>query len=269
MSQRTNLVTGLVEQFRGERACTHAGTIGLEDTIYFTYLIGSHTQTGTCTRTNRIGRSHEGIRAEIDVKHRTLCTFTQHGLACIQQAVDFMLAVHQLELFQIFDAFKPCFLQFAEVIVVIHLSQYLFVTGLGSGIFLFKIGQDISYTHTVTAYFVCIGRADALAGCPHFRIPLGCFVGGIQYTVGRQDEVRLLGDVQAFLQIMAGSLQCFCFRLEKSRIKHNTVTDDIYLVTLENSRRNGTEHVLLTLEFQCMSGIRSTLETCHHVISRS
>ena len=77
MPQRANLVTGLVKQFRRERTGTHTRTIGLENTIYLTNLVGSNTQTGTSTRTNGIGRSDKRIRTEINIKHRPLRTFAQ------------------------------------------------------------------------------------------------------------------------------------------------------------------------------------------------
>ena len=84
-----------------------------------------------------------------------------------------------------------------------------------------------------------------------------------------QDEMRLFRNMQAFLQIVAGCLQCFSFRFKQRRVEHHAITDDIYFITLENSRRNGTEHIFLTFKLQCMTGVRATLKTCHHIVSRS
>ena len=141
MTQRANLVTGLVEEFRRERTGTYARTIGFENPIYLTNLVGSNAQTGTSTCTNRIGRRYKRIRTEINIEHRTLRTFAQNRLAVRQQTVYFMFAVHKLELLQVFDTLEPCLFQLAQIIFVIQAFQDLFVTGFGGSILLVEIVQ--------------------------------------------------------------------------------------------------------------------------------
>ena len=207
MTQRANPVTGLVEQFRRERTGTYARTIGLENTIYLTNLVGSNTQTGTSTCTDRIRRSDKRIRTEINVQHCPLRTFAQYRLAGSQQIVHLVFAVHQLELFQVFDTFEPCLLHFCKVILIVQALQYLFMTGLGRCILLVKVMQNVAYTHTVTADFIRVSRSDTFSGRSYLCIAFGCFVCSIQYAVSRQNEVCFLGNVQAFLQVMAGRFQ--------------------------------------------------------------
>ena len=180
-----------------------------------------------------------------------------------------MFAVYQLELFQVFDTFKPGFFKFSQVVFIIQTFQDLFVANLCCSIFLFEVMQDIPHTDTVTAYFIRISRTDTFSGSSYLSITFGSFIGSIQYTVRRQNEVRFLRNVQSLLQVVSRCFQRFCFRFEQSRIEHYTVTDDIYFISLENTRRDRAKHVLLSFELKCMTGIRSTLETCNYIISRS
>ncbi len=207
MTQRANLVTGLVEQFCRERTGTYTRTIGLENAIYLTNLVGSNTQTGTSTSTDRIGRSDKRIRTEINVQHCPLRTFAQYRLADSQQIIHLVFAVHQPELFQVFDTFEPCLLHFRKVILIVQALQYLFMTGLGRCILLVKVMQNVAYTYTVTADFIRISRSDTFSGRSYLRISFGCFVRSIQYAVSRHNEMCLLGNVQSFLQVMPGRFQ--------------------------------------------------------------
>ena len=103
-----------------------------------------------------------------------------------------MLTVYKMELFQIFDTFQPCLFQFSKIIFVVQAFQDLFVTSLCSSVFLIEIMKDITYTDTVTAYFIRICRTDPLTGSSHFGISFGSFVSSVQDTVCRKNEMRFL-----------------------------------------------------------------------------
>ena len=180
-----------------------------------------------------------------------------------------MFAVHKPELLQVFNTFKPCFFQLCQVIFIIQALQDLFVTCFGRSVFLVKIMQDVTHTHSVTAYLIRISGADTLTGSSHFSIALCSFVCGIQNTVRRQNEMCFLRNMQAFLQVVAGCFQRLRLCFEQRRIEHHAVTDYIHFITLKNSRRNGTEHILLAFKLQCMAGVRAALKTCHYIVSRS
>ena len=142
------------------------------------------------------------------------------------------------------------------------------MAGLGSRVFLIKVVQDVTHTQTVAADFIRISGADALACGSHLGVSLGCLVSGIQQAVGRQNEVGLLGDVQTFFQVVAGSLQCFGLGFEQSRVQYHPVTDDVYLIALEYAGRDGAEHVFLSFKLQRMPGIGASLKAGHDIVSR-
>ena len=268
VSEGTDLVARLIKEFGGERTGTHTRTVGLEDAIYVAYLTGSHTQARAGACTDGVGRSDERIGTEVDVEHRALCPLTEDRLAFVQETVDFVFAVHQLELLQVFDAFEPGLFGLGQVVFVVQALENLLVAGLGGGILLVEVVQQVAHAQTVAAHLVGIGRTDALARCTHFGIALGGLVGSVEQTVGGHDEMGLLRDVKALLQVVARCFERFGLSLEESRIEHYAISDDIHLVALENSRRNRAEYILLTFELQCMTGVRSALKTSHHVVTR-
>ena len=146
-----------------------------------------------------------------------------------------MFTIHQLELFQVFDSFEPGFFKFCQIIFIVQSFQDLFVASFCRSIFLFKVMQDITYTNAITAHFIRISRTDTFSGSSYLSIAFGSFISRIQNTVCRQNEVRFLRNMQSLLEVMSRCLQRFCLSFEQSRIEHNTVTDDIYLVPLEDT----------------------------------
>ena len=228
-------LTGFIEQFCRERTCTYASAIGLHDAIDIAYLVRTNTQACTSTGTNRIRRSYKWIRAEIDIQHGTLRTFAKHTLSGLQQVVDFVFAIHQMKLFQVFNGFQPFFFQRCNVVFIVHALQDLFMTSLCLCILFFKVAENISYTQSVTTYFVGICGADALTGCSYLCISLSSLVCRIQHTMSRHDKMGFLGDVQTFLQRVSAGFQRNGFSFEQSGIKHHSIANDIHFIALENS----------------------------------
>ena len=60
---------------------------------------------------------------------------------------------------------------------------------------------------------------------------------------------------------MTGYFQCFRFRLEQRRVEHYTVTDDIHLITLEDSPKEWNGAHISDLQTQCMTGVQAALKT--------
>ena len=81
--------------------------------------------------------------------------------------------------------------------------------------------------------------------------------------------MRLLADEETLSQIMTTLCQFNSFLHEEERIEHYAIADNVYLASLENSRRNRAEHILLAIEFQCVTSVRTTLESCYDVITWS
>ena len=173
-----------------------------------------------------------------------------------------------MELLQIFDTFHPCFFEFSEIIFIVQTLQNLFVTSFCRTIFLIEVMKNITYTNTITAYFIRISRTDTFTGSSYFRISFSCFISGIQNTVRRKNEMSFLRNVQTLFQWVSRCFECLSFRFEQCRIEHYTITDNIYLISLKNTGRNRTKYILLSFELKCMTGIRTALETSDHIVLR-
>ena len=151
-----------------------------------------------------------------------------------------MLAVDQVELFQIFQSLEPLRFQFGNIVFIIQRTQNSFMSCFCRSIFFIEIVQQVAYAQTVTADLVRISRADTLTGRTDFARTFRSLVSSIQYTVSRQDQMSFLRDTQLFGQVVSAGSECLRFLLEQQRIQYDTVTDNVYLASLENTGRDGT-----------------------------
>ena len=86
---------------------------------------------------------------------------------------------------------------------------------LGGSILFIEVVQQVTYTETVTADLVCICRADTFTSRTDLSGTFGSFVGSIQHTVGRQDQVCLLGNTKLFGQVVTTGSKRFGFLFEQ------------------------------------------------------
>ena len=142
------------------------------------------------------------------------------------------------------------------------------MAGFVGSIFLLEVVEDIAYTQTIAGNLIGIGGTNALAGGTYLVLAFLGLIGCIEQTVGGHDEMGLLGDMQALLELMAAGLESLGFLHEQVGSQYDTITDDIYFTALENARGNGAKHILLALELQRMTGIGTALKTSHHIILR-
>ena len=59
-----------------------------------------------------------------------------------------------------------------------------------------------------------------------------------------------------------------CRRERNSCPLSSSITDDVHLSTLEDTRGNTAQDIFLPLELQCVTGIWTALETGNHIITR-
>lgn len=104
-----------VVQFGGERTRTHPGGVGLEDTEYFTDGSRGHAQSGAGSGGHRVGRGNEGVGAEVDVQHRSLCALGQDLFPLGDGLVEIVFAVDEGERFEHFECGEPFAFQFVQV----------------------------------------------------------------------------------------------------------------------------------------------------------
>ena len=142
------------------------------------------------------------------------------------------------------------------------------MTGFCLSVFFLEVIEDVTHAQTVARHLIRIGRTNALTGGTYLVLTLLGLVGCIEHTMGGHDEMGLLGDMQTGMQIMTAGLQCLRLVHKQVGRQHHTVTDDVDLSTLEDSRWNGTQHILLALELKRMTSIRTALETGYHIVLR-
>ena len=142
------------------------------------------------------------------------------------------------------------------------------MTLFGSCVFSLEIGQDVAHTQTVAAHLVGICGANALARRADFGLALGGFIGLVQQTVSRQDEVCFLRDEETLREVVAALSQFLSLFHEEQWVEHHAVADDVQLAALENARWDAAQHVFLTVELQRVAGVRTALKACHNVVAR-
>ena len=142
------------------------------------------------------------------------------------------------------------------------------MAGFQSRIFFFKAVEDVTHAQADACGFVAVSGADSFAGGAYFGLAFGGFVSTVQDTVGRQDQVGALADVQTFFQVVSCGLQFLGFGHEQVRSDDATVADDVHFVFCEDARGDGAEYELLAFENDGVSGVRAACEAGHHVLFR-
>ncbi len=67
---------------------------------------------------------------------------------------------------------------------------------------------------------------------------------------------------------MTALLEILCLSHEEVWSEYNTITYDIYLTSLEDTRRDRAEDIFLSFKFEGMTCVWTTLETCYYIILR-
>ena len=236
MTKVADTLASFVEKLGGEWTRTDTCAISFHDAIDVSYFIRSYTQSRAGTCADGVGRRHERIAAKVHVEHGSLSTFAEDALTLTQETIDLVLAIDNLELLHVFNAFHPQAFNIRDVVVrIAKFLQALFVKCLVGLVFSFEIIQDVAHAKTVAANLIGIGRTDTLARRTHLVLALGSLNGGIEQAMGRHDEVSLLRYVKTRLQFVSAAFQFTSLLHEKIRSQHNAVADDVDLSSLENA----------------------------------
>ena len=195
-------------------------------------------------------------------------TLAEHALALIEQTVYHKLAVDDVITLHILYGVHPLLLKLLHIAALTKSGKQIHVALLGSGIFSCKIVENITHTQSVAAYLVGISRSDTLAGGANLSITLQLLVCSIEQAVSRHNQVSLLRNLQDTLNVHTTLLKRLCLFAEQHRVEHHAISYNVDLSMLENARGNRAEHILMSLKFERMTGIRAALEACHHIISR-
>ena len=137
-----------------------------------------------------------------------------------------------------------------------------------SFILLLEVLKDITHAQTSTAYLVSISRTNTLTSCTNLIFTLRSLDGCVEHTMSRHDEMSLLGNMKTALEVMTALLQVLSLLHEEVWSQNDTITNNVHLTALENTRRDRAKNVFLSLKLQCMSCIRTTLKASYHIILR-
>lgn len=205
----------------------------------------------------------------VDVEQRTLCAFSQHVLAFGECTVDFDFGVGEVELTHIVHTLEPLLFFLGDVVVgEVEILQNLFVACLECSVFGFESVEDVTHAQTYTCSLVAIGRANALTRGAHLVLALGGLVGAVEHTMGGENQMGALADVQTLGQLIASCLQLVGFCHEEVGGNHATIADDVHLALVEDAGGNGTEHEFLAIEDDGVAGIGAASKTGYHVVTR-
>ncbi len=122
-------------------------------------------------------------------------------------------------------------------------------------------GPDCAPSH-----LVLVSRADAPPRGADLGVAQGLFTCLVEIAVDRQDQRRVLGDLQRFRrQVDAELPQAFHLVQQGPGIEHDAVADDRKLALAHHARRQGRAFVGDAVDDQRMTGVMAALETDHHV----
>lgn len=139
----------------------------------------------------------------------------------------------------------------------------------GALVFCREVVLGVAEAKAVARNLVGVAGTDTLAGGADFRLALGAFAGGVEQTVGRQDDVGLAGNLEDGLEVDARGLEFACLLGEENGVEHDARADDVDLAVLEDAGGDRAENEFLSVELKGVSGVGTALETGDYVVAGS
>ena len=212
-----------------------------------------------------IARRHERIRAMIDVEHRPLCAFQQHGRATLDRAVHTQSHV-------VGQAKQPWCQRIECSNRVVHRRSQL-----GAGPFELGIRPlyarrheftqprripKIQHAHTTARDLVFVGRTDAATS------RADGFAGRarlVHELVVRHHQMGALAHVQPPLHVHTIGDQLVDFREQRLRVHDHAVADRTPHAGVQDAARDLVQHERFVPDMHGVAGIRPAL-IAHHPI---
>ena len=114
-----------------------------------------------------------------------------------------MLAVDDIVALYIFHRVEPLLLQFREFRLFAHRLKNGDMASLCGTVFGIEIMEEVAKTQTVAADLVGVCRADAFTGSSNLGTAFRTFIGRVEQTVCRHNQMHLLRYFQHFLKVDA------------------------------------------------------------------
>ena len=243
------VLTPLVEQFRGERTRADAGGVGLQNAEHRGDLVRSDTRPDSGAASRRIRRRHVGIRAVVDVEQRALRTLEQHRLATFERLVQQELRVGDamLEALGLGEDLVDDLRGF-ECATVVDLDQDL-VLEFERGLDLLRedlLVEHVGRTHADPRDLVLVAGPDTAAGRADLLVaekPLGDLVD--RHVIGHQ-QVGIGRDHQAG-GVDVAVLEAAQLGEQHPGVDDDTVADDVVDARREDARGDQVQGERLTI----------------------
>ena len=192
--------------FSRERTLAHTCGVGLHNAVHGTDLVGTDAQ--TCADTTNRGRGGSDVRvgAEVDIQHRSVGTFDEDLLTCLESGVDFIdrvadhgeqLGQHGLDLGELtFEIIVGEVVADAVLCVRKWREKYDFEN---THVLLLEAVPVLQRTHTdtITLHLGSVGWTNTTLGGTDLEITTVQFVNAIANLMEIEHNVSTIGYVQS------------------------------------------------------------------------
>jgi hypothetical protein len=270
---RAKLATHLVQLVRDAFVFCREGTfadsrrISLHHADNAIHLVRRNSGAGAGAARGRVGRSHERIRAVIDVEKRSLRAFKQDLLFVLQGAVQIdhrvrderpqgpagleIKVVHLAEI----DRLRPECLEDAVVLADLGLQFFREQRRL----------HQVRHAQSSSGRLVTVGGTDPALGRPDLRVAFAQLALFVEHPVIRQDEVRAIADEEVLPDFDTKLAQPLNLFYERNRIDHNAVADYAAFAATQNPRRNQVKNIFRAAMNDGVAGVVPALAPDHDV----
>ena len=183
----------------------------------------------------------------INVQHRPLRAFEEHGLPLIQRMVQQFRCIANVAA-NLFTQFQGLFhfMRKIDVRAVRASRQPVLFRNDVRGFLSKQLRvQQIAHAQPAARHLVFVRRADAARCRANFVCAARAFRCFVQLPVIRKNQVRAIADVQAPLHVDASLGECRNFRHQRCRIHHRSRSDHRVLFRPKYAARNQLQHISL------------------------
>ena len=258
----------LVVQLRRERALPHARRIGLHDPQHEINRARAHAGPGGGHARERVGGSHVGIGAEIDVEERPLRPLEEDALARGARLGEFLPDGRGIgqdlrrDLEQLRAQLGPVHRLGAEALAERVVVGEQPVEARVERRFVGEVGD----ADRAPPDLVLIGRSNATAGGADLGLASRLLANQVEILMQRQDERGILGDQQALgADLDALRAQLPDLGNQGPGIEHNAVADHRKLARPHDPRGKQRELVGDAVDHQGMARVVASLEPRDHI----
>ena len=270
MSRISEVISGCIQKFRGERALAYTGGVRFDDAENILHHMGSDSGPDAGAAGSRMGRSNKWIGPVIAVQHGSLGAFEKHilsgfhellyGVVCISYIGAELFCIAQIILQHgfIVETFHAVEF-FQEQILCFHIVFQFFCKRL--------FVHEIAHADTDTVDLICIAGSDAVLCGPDLAAPFSGFFCLIdtdmvwEYHLGAGGNLEMSG-------IDALIFQPFHFFEKTLRVHDYAGPDNADGAGIHNARGHQAKRICLASRNDCMTCVIAALGTNDYICLR-